>query len=194
MAVASNVVTVTTLAAVDEVQIVTVTATGGTFTVANPAGGAPSGALAFDITSAALETALLALDLDVTVSGDGPHTVTFGGAQAGTDVGLIVIDDTEATGGTVVATVDTEGSPQTPPFRLDTQDRTDRRAGSSIRIANTGAEAVYIGGPDVDTTDGYRLNSGVTFPHAIDLDDGEGVYATTVIGDPTTVAVLETGV
>lgn len=196
MAVTSTVVTVATVAPVDEVQVVTVTATGGTFTAAF--GGDPTAALDFDITSADFQTALEGLDEfapgDVTVAGDGPHTITYGGVYAGTDVALLTIDDAEATGGTVAATVTTPGSARTAPVRLDTQAKNDRRAGSTIRVRNTGADPAYIGGPAVDTTEGYLLGVGVTFPFAIDLDDGEGLYAVSGDGDPTSVTVLETGV
>jgi len=90
--------------ATNEVQTLTIDATGGTFTAAWD-GGTASSALAENITSADLQTALRALDTDlasVTVSGDGPHTITFAGAAvAAQPIGLtrLLFDGAALTGG-----------------------------------------------------------------------------------------------
>ena len=90
--------------AVDEVQSLTVTAEGGTYTITYD--GQTTAAVAFDATAAAVQAALEALSNidpgDVTVSGgpgdeagSTPYVLTFGGAVAGTDVAEIT---TTATG------------------------------------------------------------------------------------------------
>jgi hypothetical protein len=75
----------------DEVQTLTIDATGGTFTAAWD-GGTASSPIAEDRTSATLQTALRALHSDlesVTVTGDGPHVITFAGAAVtGKPIGL----------------------------------------------------------------------------------------------------------
>lgn len=97
----------------DEVQIITETATGGTFTVAFE--GDESGNLAVGISDADLQTALEALDGidagDVTVveSPAGTYTITFGGKYEGSVVPEIVVDDALATGGTVTIATSVQG-------------------------------------------------------------------------------------
>lgn len=107
------------VAAVNEQQTLTRTSTGGTITLAfdgeGPIGTVPADAVGF--TAAAVQAALLALsnlnpgDVVVTGAAGGPLTVTFGGARAGADQPLIVVDNTSATGGTVVAAQTVAGAP-----------------------------------------------------------------------------------
>jgi hypothetical protein len=105
-------------AAVNEVQTLTRTSTGGTITLTF--GGdttATIPATAAGFTAAAVQAALESLNSinpgDVTVAGGagGPLTVTFSGQYAGTDVALIVVDNTLATGGTITNAETTAGSP-----------------------------------------------------------------------------------
>jgi hypothetical protein len=104
-------------AAVNEVQLVTVTADGGTWSAAFN-GSAATAALAENITAANLQTALRALstingaNVTVTGSAGGPYTVTFIGALAATNVPKLTVTDIDLTGtshGVTVAQV-TPGS------------------------------------------------------------------------------------
>jgi hypothetical protein len=90
----------------NEVQTATVTGgpTGGTFTLTWS--GQTTAPIAYNATAAAVEAALEALSnlspADVTVTGanGGPFTVTFGGAQTGTDVAAMTASGAGLTGGT----------------------------------------------------------------------------------------------
>lgn len=97
--------------ATNEVQTVTVSATGGTYTLTYD--GQTTAAIDFDADSAAVDAALEALSNigpgDVTVTGDGPHSIEFTGALAATNVPLITANGANLTGNTVDVTVDTEG-------------------------------------------------------------------------------------
>ena len=83
----------------NEVETLTIDATGGTFTL--DLDGQVTSAIAFDATAAAVDSALEALPVlgagDVTVTGaaGGPYTITFTGAFAKTDVDELVGDGTE---------------------------------------------------------------------------------------------------
>jgi hypothetical protein len=87
---------------VNERQTVTVRATGGTFTLTFI--DQTTAPVAFDASSAAVQTALEGLDNlnpgDVTVTGDagGPWSVEFAGARADTDVAEMTGDSTTLTG------------------------------------------------------------------------------------------------
>ncbi|NJM54563.1 MAG: hypothetical protein HC841_00325 [Verrucomicrobiae bacterium] len=87
-------------AAVDEVQTITLTnATGGTFTLRF--GDETTAAIAYNAAAAAVESALEALTGidDVAVTGTAPTwTVTFGGAEAETDVSSLVGNADNLTG------------------------------------------------------------------------------------------------
>lgn len=97
--------TVTSLLGINEVQVITITGapTGGTFDLTWD--GQTAANLAYDITAAALQTALRALTningANVTVAGDagGPFTVTFIGALAGANQPAITADPANLTGG-----------------------------------------------------------------------------------------------
>jgi len=102
-------------AAVDEVQTISSTATGGTFTLSF--GGQTTGALTWDDTAADIQTALEALSTigagNVTCGG-GPLpanvTVSFaGGTLAGQDVATITVDNASMTGGTASVAETTPG-------------------------------------------------------------------------------------
>jgi len=92
----------------NEVQTVTIDATGGTFTLSF--GGETTGALAWNISAAALLAALEALEGievgDLTVTLDTlVYTITFGGSNAKKDVPVLVADAGSLTGGGSTATV-----------------------------------------------------------------------------------------
>ena len=96
----------------NEVQIVTVQATGGTFTLSftdNAGVTHTTAAIAENADGAAVQTALLALacfvtgDVTVTGAAGGPWTVTFGGRYAGNNQPLLVGDGTLLTGITAPA-------------------------------------------------------------------------------------------
>lgn len=96
---------------VNEVQLVTVVATGGTFTLKFL--GQTTSALAFNATAAAVNTALEALstvgagNVAVTGAAGGPYTVTFGGTLAAIDVPQLIANGTSLTGPNAAATVTT---------------------------------------------------------------------------------------
>ena len=102
-------------AAVDEIQTISSTATGGTFAMSF--GGQTTGALAFNATAAQIDTALEALSSigagNVTCAG-GPLgtagvTVTFAGTLAGQDAAMVTVDNTNMTGGTASIAETTKG-------------------------------------------------------------------------------------
>ena len=102
--------------AINEVQQINVDATGGTFTVSF--GGQTTAALAYNITAAALQTALAGLssigsgNISVTggVGGAGglaPYVVTFLGTLGGTNQAAMTTNSTSLTGSAHTATVTT---------------------------------------------------------------------------------------
>lgn len=104
----------------NEVQTLTIDADadGGTFTLSWM--GYTTAPIAFDATSAAIETAMLLaiptlLNADITVAGDGPHTFTFAGAWAGANVPAIVIDVTGLTDGGIALVGDSTAIVETTP-------------------------------------------------------------------------------
>lgn len=102
------------IAAVDEVQTITMTATGGTFTIS--VGGETTAPLAFNATNTDVRDALLALGSvdtgDVAVSGAvGTYVLTYGADYAGRQVPLAALDTTSLTGGTATITRTTPGKP-----------------------------------------------------------------------------------
>ncbi len=101
-------------AAVDEVQTISSTATGGTFTMSF--GGQTTGALNWNESAANIDTALEALSTigagNVTCAGGilpANVTVTFAGTLAGTDAAMITVDNTNMTGGTASVAETTPG-------------------------------------------------------------------------------------
>lgn len=98
------------IAAVNEVQTITIDATGGTFTVTYD--GVSTAALAWNISAANLKIALAALPglatADLTVAlASLVYTITFAGALAGTDISVLVTGAGSLTGGAGTATVAT---------------------------------------------------------------------------------------
>lgn len=129
---ASSTVFNTNAAITNEVQTVTVDATGGTFTITYS--GQTTAANAFDIAAATLQTNLEALSNlvpgDVTVTGGPgaagggtPYTLTFGGSLADTNVAAVTTNAGSLTGGAGTATVATvtgggpPGTAVTPTFQ-----------------------------------------------------------------------------
>jgi hypothetical protein len=103
--------------AASEAQLLTRTSTGGTVTL-NIDGEvtAAVAASAAGFTAAAVQTAVdLLPNVDeehtVTVSGSagGPLTLTYGGLWAGENMPQVIVDNTSATGGTIVASTTTAG-------------------------------------------------------------------------------------
>lgn len=93
----------------NEVQTVTVDATGGTFTLSF--GGQTTTAIAEAAASSAVQTALQALstigsgNVAVTGSAGGPFTVTFQGSLANTNVALLTGSNASLTGGASTVTI-----------------------------------------------------------------------------------------
>jgi len=100
-------------AGTNELQLIVSDATGGTFTIT--IAGETTSALAFDITAADMQTALIALatpvagDLIVTGAA-GAWYVEYAGNYGNTNWALLAIDDALATGGTVIATTIRDGA------------------------------------------------------------------------------------
>lgn len=100
-------------AAVNEVSRITITATGGTYTITYA--GQTTSALAFDADAATIETALEALSNvgtdELLVTGTGStRTITAAGTLAGADLSDLTVDDTNATGGDVTIETVAQGS------------------------------------------------------------------------------------
>lgn len=102
------------VAAVNEVQTITSSATGGTYTLTF--NGETTADIAANASAMNVQTALEGLNNidtgDVAVAGTGSdRTVTFQGRYAATNVSLLVVDDSLATGGTVTVAQTTQGAP-----------------------------------------------------------------------------------
>jgi hypothetical protein len=97
----------------EEVQTITVSATGGTFTIT--LSGQATAAIAWNAAASAVQAALVALpnvnagDIVVTggPGGTAPYTLTFGGQYANTDVPAVTTDASSLTGGAGTAAVAT---------------------------------------------------------------------------------------
>lgn len=98
-----------------EVQTLTRTSTGGTVTYTFDGETTAAVSAAATVTAAVIQAALETLasvnpgDITVTGATGGPFTVTFGGRYLGTNVPQLVVDNTSATGGTIVAATGTAG-------------------------------------------------------------------------------------
>lgn len=94
---------------VGEVQTLTISATGGTFTATFE--GETTAATAYDATANTLQANLIALanlatgDVTVTGSAGGPYTITFGGNYTNVDVPAITTSAASLTGGSQTATI-----------------------------------------------------------------------------------------
>jgi len=102
----------TTATGTNEIQTLTESVTGGTYTLSFD--GFVTAPIAHNANAAAIEAALLALPNlttgDVAVTGGAsPYTITFGGEYRYVNVPAIVVDAALATGGTVVITTPTPG-------------------------------------------------------------------------------------
>lgn len=158
--VALNVSAVT--AATNEVQSLAVDATGGTFTMTF--GADTTSALAYDISSANLQTALQGLTSigsgNATVSGGvggaggaNPYVITFVSALAATNVAQLTTDATSLTGGAQTAIVSTT-TPGTPASSIvltvlgrDTVSgsNTTLRTGTTVTATGLNIYRVYPG-------------------------------------------------
>ena len=104
-------------AAVDEVQTVTIDATGGDFTLTY--GAQTTGNIAYNAAASAVQTALRALTsigstgCSVAGSAGGPYTVTFAGPLAAQNLALMTGNDAGLTGGAHSVTIaqETAGHP-----------------------------------------------------------------------------------
>jgi len=101
------------LAAVAEVQTLTITATGGTYTLEYE--GQETAPIAYNANAATIELAFEALSTvgagNGTVAGTGPFTFTGTGTLAGQDLSPIIVDPTALTGGTATIATTTPGRP-----------------------------------------------------------------------------------
>lgn len=105
----AGIATVRTVTATQNSQqwTVTIDATGGTFTLT--LNSEETSAIAFDAASSVVQTALEALASvtsgDVTVTGDGPHTITLAGDLANSSGNTLTSDPASLTGGASTAAV-----------------------------------------------------------------------------------------
>lgn len=101
----------------NEVQTLTVTATGGTMTFNFGAAG-PSTAVNFNATAAQVLAALVALSTigvgNVTVTGAGPYVITFQNQLGDFDQAMLVVNVGSLTGGSASFAETTKGSAGTP--------------------------------------------------------------------------------
>lgn len=154
-------------AGTDEVQTVTVTATGGTFTLSF--GGQSTGNIAEDASAATVETALEALSTidGVSVSGSdgGPWTVTFDtGNVAKTDVELMTGDETNLTGGTGSESLTiTEITRSEGPNHFDSA-----RNWSGNRVPDSG-DTIYLEDGNIDLLYGLRQRTAFTVDAGTDV-------------------------
>jgi hypothetical protein len=169
-------------AAANEVQTLTRTSTGGTITLTfDGEETATIPATAAGFTAAATQAALLALDnLDtgdvvVTGSAGGPLTLTFGGAYENTDVPEVVVDNTLATGGTIVAATSTPGDPAGTPLTVQIA-----TAGIDAGSASFGSGTGTFGDLAAEVDEGETVSVEVTT--VADAFDA-GVVVVTVVGD-----------
>lgn len=171
-------------AAANETQTLTRTSTGGTITLTfdgETTGTIPATAAGF--TAAAVQAALDALDNvdsgDIVVSGSagGPLTLTYGGQYAETDVSTVVVDNTSATGGTIVAAVGTPGDPAGTPLTA-TINTAAIDAGSTAFGSGTGT----FGDLAAEVDEGDIVSVEVT---AVADDFDAGKIAIVVTGDLT---------
>lgn len=99
----------------NEIQTVTVSATGGTYTLKFR--GYTTGNIAYNASAATIQTALEGLTSigsgNVAVSGSGPYTIEFQGALAETDVAQLVPNGASLTGSSRKATVATTRTSKT---------------------------------------------------------------------------------
>src|SRR5262249_31428910 len=107
-------------AAVNEVQTITITATGGTFTITF--NGATTGTLNWNDTAAAVQTALEGLSSigtgNVSVSLNSKvYTVTFQNGLGGQNVNQMTTDSSALTGGTATVNTTTQGDPASSGIR-----------------------------------------------------------------------------
>lgn len=70
----------------------------------------------------------------------------------------------------------------TSPTAL-TGSSSDYHSGQSGLVRNRGANTVYVGGSDVTTAQGFRLDPGESIP--LDLFDGEALYGRVASGTET---------
>lgn len=185
-------------AAVNEVQTVTLGAgwNAGTFTLSF--NGALSTAIAYNASSATVQTDLQAVttigasNATVTGSAGGPWTVTFAAALAGAPQNLLVGNGTNLTGATGAQTL----TPATNIFSSGPNHYNDPLNWSPAGVPNTGDQVVYNQG---NTSCLYGLNQISTFTWATgpnlgtwaaaDLLNGQIVYVNTTTTLPSPLAV-----
>lgn len=160
-----------------EVQAVSVSATGGTFTLTfDDTGSNPqtTSALAYDVSAADMQTALRALSnigaSDVTVAGTAPYVVTFAAGLAALPQRILVADNTSATGGMARVARRTAGQVGTMDVKLAPEQR------------DTGGPSIAI----VETTKGDVSNDEV---QTVTLTDATGGSFTLTYSGQTTAAI-----
>lgn len=129
----------------NEVQVLTRTSTGGTITLnvdGEVTATIPASAAGF--TATAVQTAVDLLpnvdeDHTITVTGSagGPLSLTYGGEWAGEDVPQVIVDNTLATGGTIVASTGTAGGAAAGTIAVTTQ-----TAGKAITYTGGGSNGL----------------------------------------------------
>jgi hypothetical protein len=122
---------------VDEIQVITSTASSGTFKITFD--GEQTAAIAEDAAASAVSTALVALSNinagDVQVSGNngGPWSVVFGGQYADTNVPEVTIQDVDLGGGTVTVATTSGGEDDSDGVSIPDNIHADARSIDSPR-------------------------------------------------------------
>jgi hypothetical protein len=180
----------------NEVQTITLSngVAGNTFTLTFD--GDTTDPIAYDATSATVQTALEGLDGitpgDVTVSGDGPHQVTFGGALAYTDVGAITGVASKNEKQTIVLNGVTSGTFTLTYSGQTTANINWNASPADVQDALEGLN--NIGNGDVSVTAGDPAGWVVEFQGALANTDVAALTGsnTNLVGDPATITITET--
>lgn len=171
----ASTVTFNSLPWTNEVQTITVDATGGTFTITYS--GQTTSATAYNASASTVQTNLVALSNidsgDVTVTGGPgdaggttPYVLTFGGALAQKDVAAVTTNAGSLTGGAGTATVATStagpvGTALTPAFK----------AGANGTIALAPGEGAWFrtnAGEGLSVTTGSGSTTGIQVQYVIE--------------------------
>jgi hypothetical protein len=188
---------ITGVGGTNEVQTITLSGgiAGDTFTLTFD--GHTTAPIAYDADSAAVQAALEAIDGvepgDVAVTGDGPHTVAFGGLLANQDVDAITGEAGADAVQTVVLNGVTNGT-----FTLTFDGQTTANIAwdaASVDVQDALEGLSNVGHGDIEVTAGDPSGWIVTFTGALGHQEvatltGDG---TLLVGDPATISVTETG-
>jgi len=136
----------------NDVQTLTVTATGGTYRLYLPQASAYTAQIAFNANAAAIQAAILAVigAGNAAVTGTGPYVITAAGTYANQPIAPISADNTLAAGGTASVAHTTTGIGPTGAWAAYAAGNTDGSQ-NARRILTYGCQAIAPTDPN-DTT------------------------------------------